>query len=261
MRLHTHATCSHIRAQQPRTVRCGLLTCLDILVGHILQHQRVGVSLEASLRGVGGNLVVEEEAPVVAVGHSQFAIGQSEPVEDAVLHLLIVVHQGVGLPLLFAIQALLKHLESQSGLTQLLHHHVLIGRVEEVVVLERIVLVEVLPLVEVGNGLVVVVRVDDRLVVLIGRMGIAVDGKLPQTFEPLRSQWVSRKEPQGDSQHICFPTILLCLRIASIARRDGTLQLVVALSSQQVVDVVFLLSCESLPLEISRVSHRHRPQR
>ena len=81
-----------------------------------------------------------------------------------------MVHQGTGLPLLFPIQSLLEHLECQCRFSQFLHHHILVRGVEEVVVLEGIVVVEVLPLIEVGNGLVVVLRVYDRLIVLVGRV-------------------------------------------------------------------------------------------
>ena len=81
-------------------------------------------------------MVVEEEAPVIAVGHCQFSVSQSEPVEDAVLHLLVMVHQCIGLPCFGAMKSLLKKLEGKGCLTQFLLDNILVGGVEEVVVLE-----------------------------------------------------------------------------------------------------------------------------
>ena len=94
------------------------------------------VSQEAGHGGVAGDLVIEEEAPVIAIWHSQFAIRQCEPVQDVVLHLLIVVHQGISLPLFCAVQSQLEHLEGKSCLAQLLLYYILIGSVEEIVVLK-----------------------------------------------------------------------------------------------------------------------------
>ena len=125
---------------------------------------------EAGKGGVGGDLVVQEEAPVVAVRHCQFAVGQGKPVENAVLHFLIVVHQGIGLPCLGAMKSLLKQFEGKGCLTQLLLDDILVGSVEEVMVLERIVIVKVLSFVEVGNGLGVIPSVDDGGVCLVGRV-------------------------------------------------------------------------------------------
>ena len=91
---------------------------------------------ETGKGGVGGDLVVEEEAPVIAVGHCQFAVGKGKPVEDAVLHFLIVVHQCIGLPCFGAMKSLLKKLEGKGCLTQFLLDNILVGGVEEIVVLE-----------------------------------------------------------------------------------------------------------------------------
>ena len=74
--LDAHTAGSHVGAQQPRTVGGGLLACFDHHVGAVLEHQGMRVAQEAGVGGVGGNLVVEEQAPVVAVGHGQFTVGQ-----------------------------------------------------------------------------------------------------------------------------------------------------------------------------------------
>ena len=126
------------------------------------------VLLEACLCGVACYLVVEEEAPVVAVGHGEFAVSECEPVEYAVLNLLVVVHESVCLPFLLAMQSCLEHLEGKGCLSEFLHDDVLVGGVEEVVILERVVVVEVLSAVEVGYGLVVIPWVDDGGVVGVG---------------------------------------------------------------------------------------------
>ena len=162
--LDTHAAGTHVGTQQPRAVGGGGLAGLDHLVGQVLQHQRMRVAQEAGVGRVGGNLVVEEEAPVVAVGHGQLAVGQCQPVEHLLHHLVVVVHQGVGLPFLLAVESLLEQLQGQCSLAQFLNDHVLIAGVEVVVVLQRIVIVEVLALIEVFHGLLVVVGVDDGIV-------------------------------------------------------------------------------------------------
>ena len=87
-----------------------MLTGLDILVGHVLEHQRIGIALEASHRSIRGDLVEKEEAPVVSIGHGELSIGQSKPVEYFAHHLTIVVHQCIGLPTLGTRYALLEHL-------------------------------------------------------------------------------------------------------------------------------------------------------
>ena len=74
------------------------------------------ITQEAGVGGVGGDLVVEEEAPVVAVRHGQFAVAQRQPVEHLFHHSVVVVHQGVGVPFLRAVEPLLKELQGQSGL-------------------------------------------------------------------------------------------------------------------------------------------------
>ena len=112
-----------------------MLTCLDILIGHILKHQRIGIAQEAGHRRIRSDLIEEEKAPVITIGHGQFAIGKSQPVEHLIHHLLVIVHQGVGLPLLCTRSAQLEHLERQSSLAQLLHHHILVAGVEEIMVL------------------------------------------------------------------------------------------------------------------------------
>ena len=159
---HTHAAAADIGAQEPRAVGGRHLACLDELIGHVLQQQGVLVAQEAGHGGVGGDLVEEEQAPVVAVGHRQLAVGQCQPVQHVVLHMLLVVHQRIGLPLRVAA---LEQQHRQMGLAQLLLHHVLIAGVEQVVVLQRVVVVEVLAAVVAGHRLLVVVGVDDCLVI------------------------------------------------------------------------------------------------
>ena len=206
-----------------------MLACLDHLVSEVLEHQGVGVAQEAGVGGIARNLVVEEQAPVVAVGHGQLAIGQGQPVEHLFLHSVVVVHQGVGLPFLGSVERVLEEFQGQCGLAQLLDDHVLVGGVEIVVVLQRVVVVEILALVEVGHGGVVVVGVDHRVVIGVVAVAIAVDGKLAQTCEPLGSQLVVGEQAECGGQHIGLPTILLGLRVASVAGGDGASQLVVAL--------------------------------
>ena len=133
--LDTHAACSDIRAQQPRAILRGSLSCLDHLVCQVLKHQCVGIAQEAGIGRVRGNLVVEEEAPVVAVRHGQLTVGQRKPVEHLCLHLVVVVHQCVGLPFLFSVESSLEELQCERGLAKLLNDHVLIRGMEVAVVL------------------------------------------------------------------------------------------------------------------------------
>ena len=108
MSLHTHTACSHVGTQQPRAIAGGLLSSLDVFVGEVLKHQRIGIPEEAGIRRIAGNLVIKEQAPVVAVRHSEFAVGECEPVQHLCLHLFIMMHQGVGLPFLLTIEFLLE---------------------------------------------------------------------------------------------------------------------------------------------------------
>ena len=153
MSFHTHATSAHVSTQQPRTIAGGLLSCLDIFIGKVLEHQRISIPEETGIRRIAGNLVVEKQAPVVTVGHSEFTVGECKPVEHFSLHLFVVVHQCIGLPFLLTIKFLLEQFQGESSLAQFLHHHVLIRGVEVVMVLQCIVVVEVLPFVELRYGL------------------------------------------------------------------------------------------------------------
>ena len=126
---------------------------------------------------------------------------------------------------------------------------------EVVVVLQCVVVIEVLALIHAGHGLLVVVRVDDGLVVGIVLLRVAVDGELAQALEPLRSQLVAREESQGSGEDVGLPAILLGLGVAGIASGNRALQLVVALSLQELVDVVLLLVGELVPLEKGRVGY------
>ena len=63
------------------------------------------------------------------------------------------MHQGIGLPFLLAIESLLEQFQGEGRLTQFLHDHILIRCVEIVVVLQRIVVVEILPFIELCYGL------------------------------------------------------------------------------------------------------------
>ena len=80
---------------------------------------------------------------------------------------MIVVHESIRLPYLFAVYSELEHLQGKCSLAKFLHYHILITGVEEVVVLESVVVVEILSLVEVSYGLVVVIRVNDGSVACV----------------------------------------------------------------------------------------------
>ena len=73
--LDTHAAGSHVGAQQPGAVGGCLLAFLNHAVGAVFEHQGMRVAQEAGVGGIAGNLIVEEQAPVVAVGHGQFTVG------------------------------------------------------------------------------------------------------------------------------------------------------------------------------------------
>ena len=127
------------------------------------------------------------------------------------------MHQGVGLPLLFAA---LEEEQGQVGLAQFLHDDVLVGGVEEVVVLQRVVVVEVLSAVVVGHGLLVVGGVDDGLVGGVVNLRVAVDGKGTQAVEPSLCQRVVGIEAEGAGQHVGLPAVLFGLGVAGIACGD-----------------------------------------
>ena len=71
-----------------------------------------------------------------------------------------------------AVEAGLKQLQGEGCLTQLLHDHVLIARMEEAVILERPVVKEIRPDVQVGDSGGVIAGVDDSGVGGVGRMRV-----------------------------------------------------------------------------------------
>ena len=159
--LYAHATGTDVSAQEPGAVCGGLLAVLDHLIRQVLEHQRMRIAQKTGVGGVGGNLVVKEQAPVVTVGHGQFAIAECQPIENLLHHLVIMMHQGVGMPFFCTVKFLLEEFQGQGSLAQFLNDHILIGGVEIIMVLEREVVIEVLTLVEVFHGLVIVCGVDD----------------------------------------------------------------------------------------------------
>ena len=135
MCLNSHATSTYVGSEKPAAVTCGLLPCLDVLVGKVFQHQGIGIFQEAGIGRITGYLVVEEQAPVVSIGHGQFAVGKSQPVEHLLHHLIIIVHQRIGLPLFLAVNAQLEHLQGKSCFTQFLDDYILVAGMEIVMVL------------------------------------------------------------------------------------------------------------------------------
>ena len=67
MSFHTHTAWADVAVEQPASVLCRALSGLDMFVSQIFQHQSIRVAQETGRRGVAGDLVVEEHAPVVAV--------------------------------------------------------------------------------------------------------------------------------------------------------------------------------------------------
>ena len=205
-------------------------------------------------------MVVEEQAPVVTVRHGELSVGQCEPVEHLVHDVLVVVHERVGLPFLSSFGSELEHLECERRFTEFLHHHILVAGVEEIMVLESEVVVEVFSLIVVLHGLVVVFWVNDCGVRGISLMRIGVDGESAQSVEPLRSERIVGEESESGGEDVRLPSVLLRLGVAVVARRDGAVELIVALRLEQVVDVGLLLIGEYVPLEESRISHGHGPE-
>ena len=170
------------------------------------------------------------------------------------------MHERVGLPLLLTDGLLLEEFQRQSCLAQLLYHYVLITCMEKVVVLECIVVKEILSLIEVSHGLLVIMWVDDCRIVGIILMRITVDCKLTEALKPLRSHLIVREQTQCSSQHVSLPTILFSFRIPVITGRYRAVQLITAFSLQEFLDISLLIVGEFIPLEISRISYRHRPK-
>ena len=223
----------------------------------LFEIERVGIPSQTGHRSITRHLIIEEETPVVAIGHRLLTVGQGEPVENILCYLVAIMEQSAGSP---ALTFTLEESQGQRCLAEFLDDHILIGGMEEVVVLKRPVGIEVRSFVEVTDARYVIIGVDHCCVRSVGRMGIAVDGKGAHTLEPLRSQRIIREKTERSRKHIHFPTILLCFGVTDITRGDVSLQLVVALSFQQVIDVNLQAVGQSLPLEISRVSHRHGPK-
>ena len=248
--LHSHAAWPDVAVQQPTAIRSGALAGLDVFVSKVFQHQGVRVAQEAGGCGVARDLVVEEHAPVISVGHGQFAVGQSQAAEHFVHDFLVVVHQGVGFP--FGILAL-EEVEGQMGFAQFLHHHVLVGGVEIVVVLQGVVVIQVFADIQVLHGLVVIVRVDDRGIVGIVHVGIAVDGELSQAGEPLRRQRVVGVQSQCAGQDVGLPSVLFRFRVAAEACGDASLQFVVAFRLNHIVYVGLLRVAQFVFQEKGRI--------
>ena len=257
MGLYAHAPCTDIRPQKESAIVCGLLSLCNTPQTLLFEIERVGISLHAGHRSITRYLIIEEEAPVVAIGHGLLSVGKGEPVENVLCHLVAIVEQSARSP---ALMLTLEESQGQRCLAEFLDDHILIGGMEEVVVLKRPVGIEIWSFVKITNACCVIVWVDHCCVQSVGRMGIAVDGEGAHPLEPLRSQRIIGEKTERSCKYIHFPTIFLCLGVTNITRRDVTLQLVVALSFQQVVDVSLQRVWQTLPLKIGRVSHRHCPK-
>ena len=221
-----------------------------MFVSQIFQHQGIRVAQEAGSRGVAGDLVVEEHAPVIAVRHSQFSVGQRQTAEHFVHDFLVVVHQGVGLPFRFLA---LEQMEGQMGFAQFLHHDILVRSMEVIVVLQCIVVIQVFPDIQVLYGGLVIFRVDDRGVLGIIDMRVAVDGKCAKAFEPLWCQCVVRIETQGTRQDVGFPTVFFGFRVAVVTRGNAAFEFVIAFRLDHVVNISLLALAQFFVQEVRGV--------
>ena len=170
------------------------------------------------------------------------------------------MHKCICLPLFLEALSALEHLEGKCRLTQFLHNHVLVRSMEQVVVLQGVVVIEILSFIKGCYALLIKPRVYGLPVLGIFGVTVAVDGKLAQAFEPLRCQFIVGEQTQGCCQNIGFPPVFLGFGIAVIACGDGAIKFVVAFGLEQVVDVSLLLVGEFIPLEVSRIGHRHCPK-
>ena len=123
-----HTARSDVGMQHIGTVGSGQLALQELFQTAQLQHQRIGILQDGGHGGIGWQLVVEEHAPVVAVGHGQFAVGQSQLDKHFVPHFLPVVDQFLGLQEL--------PWTGEHAFGQFLETGILIGGMEIVVVLE-----------------------------------------------------------------------------------------------------------------------------
>ena len=102
--------------------------------------------------------------------------------------------------------------------------------------------------------------VDNSVVVDVSGMGVAVDGKFAQTFKPFRSKLVVGEKAQCCCEHVGFPSVLFCFRVACIACWNAAVKFVVAFCFQKGIDVSFLFFAEFVPLEVGGISYRHGPE-
>ena len=121
--LHAHSPCPDIGSQEPCPVRCCLLPARYFPESLLLEEERVGIASHACHCRVGCHLVVEEEAPVVAIGHSLLPVGQCEPVEHILCDRVTVMEQCLALPFL---SVALEQPEGERGLSELLYDDVLV---------------------------------------------------------------------------------------------------------------------------------------
>ena len=81
-------------------------------------------------------------------------------------------------------------MESQMGFAQLLHHDILVRSMEVIVVLQCIVVIQGFADVQVLYGGLVIFGVDDRSVLGVIDVRIAIDGKRTQAVEPFGGQCI-----------------------------------------------------------------------
>ena len=220
---HSHPSRTDIRMQHIRSVIRRLLSAEERLQASFFKHQRIGIAADGGHCGVGGQLVEEEHTPVVAVGHSHLAVAERELSE----HLLPDVgpmpreHLALGTRFL----RVLGQTEGDEALGHLLQHHVLVGCVEIVVVLQREIVVEIRS----GVPLFGWSARHEGGVVGIGCHSVAVETIAQQGFVPLLGVGMLGEEGAGSGQHVRFPSVLLGLGVALEACRHGAGQLEVGL--------------------------------
>ena len=83
MGLYAHAPCTDIRPQKESAIVCGLLSLCNTPQTLLFEIERVGISLHAGHRSITRYLIIEEEAPVVAIGHGLLSVGKGRKASAA----------------------------------------------------------------------------------------------------------------------------------------------------------------------------------
>ena len=215
MSRYTHSSGTYVGIQHIGTIRSSMLPLQQLVKATHFKHQSIRITLDTCHRRIGWKLVVEKHTPVITVRHSQFTVSQGQLGKNLVPHFLPMPRQRL---MKFRRSVFLKIIGSQNCFGLFLHHHILIGSMEIVMVLKCIVWIKI------GTNIPFprLLSINHRCIVSIGIYGIAVKAIANHRFLPLRRMRMRYEVCPGYCQNVGFPPVFFGFRITLETERNGT---------------------------------------